>query len=84
MNNRHRNNLKQKNKRQTKNFTVSKGHGQWTLNAMYRIQGKNNIHRQLDNRQQTIDMDGQNDRHGRERSQEHTSTQNEKEIMIST
>ena len=77
MNNRHRNNLKQKNKRQTKNFTVSKGHGQWTLNAMYRIQGKNNIHRQLD-------MDGQNDRHGRERSQEHTSTQNEKEIMIST
>ena len=52
MNNRHRNNLKQKNKRQTKNFTVSKGHGQWTLNAMYRIQGKNNIHRQLDN--QTI------------------------------
>ena len=71
MNNTHRNNLKQKNKRQTKNFTVSKGHGQWTLNAMYRIQGKNNIHRQLDNQTiRQLDMD----RHGRERSQEHTST----------
>ena len=59
MNNRHRNNLKQKNKRQTKNFTVSKGHGQWTLNAMYRIQGKNNIHRQLDKTwmDRTTDMD---------------------------